>query len=220
MEKTTEKKGLHPRNKHRFNYDFAALSASFSALKSFVSVNKYGNESVDFANPDAVKTLNKALLQHHYGIDFWEIPANYLCPPVPSRAEYIHQIADILGDSNSKIIPIGKKINILDIGIGANCIYPIIGHQEYGWHFVGADIDKTAIKSAEKIIAKNTVLKNAIDCRLQTSKNHIFKNIIAAQDYFDCTICNPPFHSSLEEANKGTQRKIKNLGKQKNVKSQ
>ena len=215
MKPEIEKKGLHPRNKHRFNYDFAVLTTVFPPLKPFVSLNKYGNESIDFANPQAVKALNKALLNHDYGVENWDIPNAYLCPPIPGRAEYIHHIADILSASNSDKIPIGNQIRILDIGIGANCIYPIIGHREYDWQFVGSDVDTISIQSAEKIIASNVVLKGAIECRLQTSKEHIFKNIIQSDDFFDCTICNPPFHASLAEATKGTKRKLNNLGKAK-----
>lgn len=215
MKSEIEKKGLHPRNKHRFNYDFAALMTAFPPLKPFVAINKFGNESIDFANPQAVKALNKALLKHDYGVENWDIPNTYLCPPIPGRTEYIHHIADVLSTSNKGIVPIGKQIRILDIGIGANCIYPIIGHREYGWQFVGSDIDAVSIQSAEKIIASNAVLHGAIECRLQTSKEHIFKNIIQSNDFFDCTLCNPPFHASLAEATKGTQRKLNNLGKAK-----
>jgi 23S rRNA (adenine1618-N6)-methyltransferase len=215
MNQNTEKKGLHSRNKHRFGYDFAALAVAFPPLKPFVSINKQGNESIDFANPKAVKALNQALLKHDYGVENWDIPATYLCPPIPGRAEYIHHIADVLAARNYGNVPIGSQIRILDIGIGANCIYPIIGHREYGWQFVGSDIDTVSIKSAEKIVASNTVLQGAIGSRLQPSKSHILKNIIKADDFFDCTMCNPPFHTSLAEATKGTQRKLNNLGKAK-----
>lgn len=215
MKLEIEKKGLHQKNKHRLGYDFAALTTTFLPLKSFVKINKFGNESIDFANPQAVKALNKALLKHDYGVENWDIPNTYLCPPIPGRAEYIHHIADVLSISNNGKITIGNQIRILDIGIGANCIYPIIGHREYGWQFVGSDVDNVSIQSAQKIVASNAVLEGAIACRLQTSKDHIFKNIIAPDDYFDCTLCNPPFHASLAEATKGTQRKLNNLGKTK-----
>ena len=208
------KKGLHERNKHRFLYDFAALIADFPDLKKFVAVNKYGNESVDFADPAAVKALNKALLKHHYQIDNWNIPEDYLCPPIPGRAEYLHYIADILSEDNKGVIPRGKEIRILDIGVGANCIYPIIGHQEYGWSFVGSETDPIALKSAEKIVKENAALKGAVECRLQPSKNAMFKNIIAPNEKFDVVMSNPPFHASMEEATKGTERKLRNLGKQ------
>jgi 23S rRNA (adenine1618-N6)-methyltransferase len=212
---TTQKTGLHARNKYRFRYDFAALVAALPLLDKYVLINKYGDKSIDFANPDAVKTLNKALLLHHYGI-VWDIPATYLCPPIPGRAEYIHQIADVLEDSN--MISKQKQVKILDIGTGANCIYPIIGHQEYGWFFVGTDIDKISIEAAQKIINKNESLRGHIECRWQPSKKHIFQHIIQENDYFDCTICNPPFHVSEAEAAKGTQRKVNNLSKNKQVK--
>jgi 23S rRNA (adenine1618-N6)-methyltransferase len=40
------------------------------------------------------------------------------------------------------------------IGIGANCIYPIIGNAEY-WSFVGTDIDEKAIENCSTIIEAN-----------------------------------------------------------------
>ncbi len=214
-----EKSDLHPRNKHRLRYDFEVLIKCCPELSGFVSLNKYGNESIDFSDPKAVKALNKALLVHFYGISNWDIPVNYLCPPIPGRADYIHYIADLLKSSNNDVLPKGKSISVLDIGIGANCVYPIIGNSEYGWHFVGTDIDPVAIKSANAIIGANSSLKNAIECRLQTSKSAILRNIIKPGEIFDISICNPPFHASLAEAEAGTDRKWKNLGIKNNSKA-
>ena len=56
------KSKLHPRNKNRERYDFKQLIRSSPELESFVKPNIYNDESVDFANPEAVKALNKALL--------------------------------------------------------------------------------------------------------------------------------------------------------------
>ena len=184
-----------------------------------VSLNEFGDNSIDFSNPVAVKTLNKALLKYYYGIDFWDIPPNYLCPPIPGRADYIHHIAELLQDSNNRIVPLGNKIKCLDIGVGANCIYPILGFKEYGWSFVGSDIDSVAIKSATKIISSNSDLCGKIDLRLQKNPNAIFKGIIGKNELFDLTICNPPFHSSLEEAKSGTLRKLSNLNRKKVTKA-
>lgn len=214
-----EKSGLHPRNRHRFRYNFEQLIRSCPELAAFVSLNKYNNESIDFSNPVAVKTLNKALLKQFYGISNWDIPVNYLCPPIPGRADYIHYLADLLSSSNKGQLPQGKYIRVLDIGLGANCVYPIIGNSEYDWNFVGSDINPVAIKSAEKIISSNTSLSGAIECRLQTSSSAIFKNIIKPGELFDMTICNPPFHSSLAEAEAGTERKWRNLGIKKDSKT-
>ena len=73
-----EKISLHPRNKHRERYDFPQLITACPELRPFVMTSKAGEESIDFANPNAVKTLNKALLAHFYHIKFWDIPQNYL----------------------------------------------------------------------------------------------------------------------------------------------
>ena len=143
-----EKLQLHPRNKHRQRYDFDRLSAACPDLKKFVALNKWGDDSIDFSDAEAVKMLNKALLIHFYDVKDWDIPPTYLCPPIPGRADYIHHIADLLADNNSGKIPVGSKIKCLDIGVGANCVYPIIGRAEYGWGFVGSDIDPLAIRSA------------------------------------------------------------------------
>ena len=210
-----KKQNLHPRNRDNSGYDFEQLIAICPELQSFVFTNAYQIQTIDFANPEAVKELNKALLAFHFGIKNWDIPKNYLCPPIPGRADYIHYIADVLASSNNGVIPKGETVQGLDIGIGANCIYPIIGNSSYGWSFVGTDIDEKAIQNCKKIIQNNSQLIDAISLQLQTESRFIFKNIITPEDRFAFTICNPPFHKSEEEANKGTLRKISNLKQQK-----
>lgn len=214
-----QKLELHPRNKHREQYNFKQLIESCAALEPYVKLNPYGNESIDFANPAAVKMLNKALLKYFYNIENWDIPEGYLCPPIPGRADYIHHIADLLSNSfNYKKIN-DNVIKCLDIGVGANCVYPIIGSQEYNWQFVGADIDKIAIENAKQIVALNPILKDKIELRLQPNPKEIFNGIIKENERFDVTICNPPFHASLKEAQAGTIRKLNNLKQPKTSKA-
>jgi len=211
-----EKIQLHPRNKNRERYDFKQLIASCPELDQFVSLNKYDDESIDFFDPEAVKTLNNALLKQYYGINNWDIPPDYLCPPIPGRADYIHYVADLLGSKNNGRIPTGENIKCLDIGTGANLVYPLIGNAEYGWSFVGTDIDPVAIKSANKIVESNLRLKGKIKLRLQANPKDIFRGIFNKEEFFDITVCNPPFHTSLAEAKAGTIRKLTNLNK-KNI---
>jgi 23S rRNA (adenine1618-N6)-methyltransferase len=206
-----EKDKLHPRNKHRYRYNFPELITSCPELFQYVALNQFQNLSIDFKNPDAVKTLNKALLKHFYGIALWDIPEGYLCPPIPGRADYIHYAADLLALSNNGIIPRGKSVKVLDIGVGANCIYPLIGNKEYGWNFTGSETDHFAIRSAKSIIEANSLSK-AITVRKQNSTEQLFAGIIKPGETFDLTICNPPFHASLKDANIGMERKWKNLG--------
>lgn len=210
-----ETKTLHPRNLHNNRYDFKALIKTKPQLKEFVKPNKYGDLSIDFADANAVISLNKALLAHFYGIKNYTIPNGYLCPPIPGRADYIHHIADLLAISNNGVIPRGKNIKGLDVGIGANGIYSIIGSSVYDWDFIGSDIENESIKSVENIVNLNESLKGKIKCKLQTNPENIFSGIITKNDFFDFTLCNPPFHKSLKEAMEGNKRKVQNLTKEK-----
>ena len=210
-----EKVRLHSRNKNRERYDLSALITATPQLKEHVSPNKFGDDSVDFSSPLAVKFLNKALLNHYYGIENWEFPDENLCPPIPGRADYIHHMADLLCENNFGTIPTGDNITCLDVGLGASCIYPIIGVTEYQWNFIGSDINPLSIESAQSIVNSNPSLKGKVECRLQKNPKNIFQGILGKADKVDLTICNPPFHSSIEEAQKGTQRKTKNLSGKK-----
>jgi 23S rRNA (adenine1618-N6)-methyltransferase len=134
-----------------------------------------------------------------------------LCPPIPGRADYLHYVADLLAVSNEGDIPTGSRLKGLDIGVGASCIYPIIGTIEYGWKFIGSDINPKSIASSQNIVLANSSLKNKIECRLQRNENAFFKGILKSEEYIDFSVCNPPFHTSAEEAQKGTQRKLQNL---------
>lgn len=163
--------------------------------------------------------MNKALLSYFYKVKNWNIPSDYLCPAVPGRADYIHYIADLLSVLNAGNIPIGNKIKGLDIGVGANGIYPIVGNSVYKWSFLASDIDENSIKSVENIINSNESLINNIKTKLQVNSKNIFKDVILPEDKYDFTLCNPPFHKSLEDALAGNKRKIQNLTKETTSKS-
>ena len=205
MKKEIKKGELHPNNPHKGRYDFKILIEKLPELKSFIIKNPIGEDTIDFSNNQAVICLNKALIKTYYNIDNWDIPAGFLCPPIPGRADYIHYIADLLTKK--------KNINVLDIGTGANCIYPIIGSQTFSWNYTASDIDPKSIENAQKIIDSNENLKNKVKLKLQKDRNHIFVGVIEKNDRFDLTMCNPPFHSSLEDALKANQRKVDNLNK-------
>ena len=204
------KNKLHPRNQHREGYDFVHLVARLPELEAFTINNPVGRTTIDFQDVSAVRMLNRSLLKAYYNIDFWNIPDNYLCPPIPGRVDYIHYLADLLACDNNQEIPRGRNIKALDIGTGASLVYPLIGQSEYGWHFTGVDIDPAAIKSAQKICQHNAL---QITLRRQNKRENIFRGVIEPKDAFHITMCNPPFHSSMKQATIGTQRKWRNLGK-------
>jgi 23S rRNA (adenine1618-N6)-methyltransferase len=196
---------MHPKNRHQGRYNLENLSLKSPQLKSYLVDGPHGM-TVDFSRPEGVKALNKAILESDYGMTDWDLPQDFLCPPVPGRADYIHHLADLPG-------PDQNAARVLDIGVGANAIYPIIGIHEYNWTFVGSDIEPRALAAAQKLIDSNSLLKGKLELRLQTDSSQIFKGIISQGEKFDLSLCNPPFHSSAEEALAGTNRKLKNLGR-------
>lgn len=201
---------LHPRNQHREGYDFDRLIVRSPELEAFTTRNPRGQTTISFQDPDAVRMLNRALLRTHYDIDFWDIPASFLCPPIPGRVDYIHYLADLLAESNGHKIPHGPEIKALDIGTGASLVYPLTGRHEYGWDFTGVDIDPVSLRSAREICKRNGL---NIRLRRQNNPEDIFAGVVGPDDIFHVTLCNPPFHASLAEAEDGTRRKWRNLGK-------
>ncbi|HAS1938816.1 23S rRNA (adenine(1618)-N(6))-methyltransferase RlmF [Enterobacter asburiae] len=207
---TAQKPGLHPRNRHRSRYDMNALCLSCPPLQDYLVQTPAGEPSVNFADPQAVKMLNKALLAHFYGVAHWDIPEGFLCPPVPGRADYVHHLADLLAEGNEGVVP--QQATILDIGTGANLIYPLIGAHEYQWRFTGSEIGDEAFASAQAIISANPGLSRAIRLRRQKDAASIFNGIIHKNESYDATMCNPPFHDSAASARAGSERKRRNLG--------
>lgn len=198
---------MHPKNIHNASYNFDDLILNQSKLARFVFTNEHGNKTIDFAKSDAVFYLNKAILLTHYNITDWRIPKGYLCPPIPGRADYIHHIADIFEGTD-------KALKGLDVGVGANCIYPILGSQIYNWNMVGCDISVEAVTAAKHNVSLTEGLNKTIEIRHQDNNANIFEGIIKADEHFDFTMCNPPFHTSEAEATKSTRLKLKNLKKE------
>ncbi len=211
MSKASPKTGLHPRNLHQGRYDLELLANMDPELRPWIFRNEYGNLTLNFSSPVAVKVLNRALLKQYYQVDYWDIPEGHLCPPIPGRADYLHYVADLLAGSNGGKIPRGKKVRVLDVGTGANLIYPILGHSIYGWSFVGSEQDPVSIEAAREILNRNPSLQPDIQIRRQVDPLKIFDGVIQQEEFIDLTVCNPPFHHSEEEARQGSLRKIKNL---------
>jgi 23S rRNA (adenine1618-N6)-methyltransferase len=217
MIRSSLKEQLHPRNRFRGGYDFPALAERHPPLAAFVRSNPHGEASIDYAKPAAVKALNQALLKEAYGIETWDVPPGYLCPPIPGRSDYLHHLADLLRTGDAGPIPRGRSIAVLDIGMGANCIYPLIGASEYGWRFVGTETDPVALRWAKKLVAANTPVADLIECRMQASPAFYFNGVVKPGEVFDASMCNPPFHASAAEAMESTRRKRRHLGATKST---
>ncbi len=193
---------MHTNNPFQEDYNFDILTPINPKLESYVFVNKYGNKTLNFADKKAVKELNKALLQQHYQLQFWDIPKNNLCPPIPGRLDYLLHANDLLESSN--------EISLLDIGTGANLIYPILGTCHFNWKCTASEVDKDSVNNAECIVKQNKNL-SSIELRQQPFKSHILKHVILPNDYFDLVVCNPPFFKNSFDADQKNKRKVKNL---------
>ena len=134
------------------------------------------------------------------------IPPGYLCPPIPGRADYVHHLADLIGEAKC-------GVRVLDVGTGANCIYPIIGSQSYGWKFVASEIDPISVKAARAIVGATPSLSKLVRIVHQKNRRSILNGVIKPSDQFDAVMCNPPFHDSPATAELGTTRKLHNLNK-------
>ena len=200
------KKNFHKNNIHQSGYNFDELIKANIELKEFVFENDYGNFTVDFSDPKAVKEINRSLLKAYYKVKLWEFPDTNLCPPIPGRVDYIHHLNDLIKESN-----IEGEVSVLDIGTGATCIYPLLGNAVYGWSFVGTDIDLDSLDAAQDIIDDND-LDPQILLRQQFDENNILTGIVEKEDAFTIAMCNPPFYKSAEEARGANRRKTRNLG--------
>lgn len=208
---------LHKRNKHHSGYNFETLVKANTSLEEHVELNPNGQSTINFSNALAVKELNKAILLADYNLEYWDLPNGHLCPPIPGRVDYIHYVADLLFESKDQNQIKSYKVKGLDIGTGANLIYPILGWSEYNWQFVCSEVNLESINWAKEILSKNPALSNAVKIRRQKNKKHILKGLIQSQEHFDFTICNPPFHTSEEEALKSNQIKSKKLKIKENL---
>lgn len=205
---------MHPNNPHINGYNIPQLVSANPALEKHTFTNKFKTLTIDFSDSHAVFELNKGLLFHHYKLDYYSIPENYLCPAIPGRADYLFYINDLIEGFNKNK---ATQIKGLDIGVGANCIYPILGARIFEWQMVGSDIDLLAVEAASKNIDTNKSLRELIDIRHQKTNANIFEGIINENEYFDFTICNPPFYASEEAANKIAFQKLKNLNPDKTI---
>mgnify|MGYP005987499537 FL=1 len=208
---------MHSANPHKSGYDIAALVQVIPELGPLVIQNKHGHDSIDFSNALAVKLLNRALLKKYHSVQYWDIPDGFLCPPIPGRLDYLCYLNEFLEAQgvNKELARHNEKVNALDIGTGANMIYALLGSQEFNWNVTGSDIEPISISWANELVKQNKNLKKSITLIHQPQKQHIFKGIIKEGDYFDITVCNPPFHASEEDAMAGSARKNKNLNRNK-----
>ncbi|TVZ51433.1 23S rRNA (adenine(1618)-N(6))-methyltransferase RlmF [Dokdonia sp. Hel_I_53] len=193
---------MHPNNRNKDPYQFKYLRKANPKLSPYILDTDRGIQTVDFTNSDAVLELNRAIMLSDYSLNAYELPSGYLCPAVPGRADYLLYLKDFINK---------EQAHGLDIGTGANFIYPLLAASLFKWKMKGVDTDKNAIKNASLLIENNTHLKGFLTAAHQSTPAHIFEGILLPGEKYDFTMCNPPFYSSEKEAFKATKDKSKGL---------
>ena len=158
-------------------------------------IEKYGEFSFDWSNNNLSLLMTKSILNYYFNIKYYDIPNNFLIPPVPSRLIYINVIQSLL--TLFKVFDKNEIIGV-DIGTGANIIYPILGNKIYNWKFICSDINDEAIKNGKRIINENK-LENGIKLIKQKYKYNIFLGILNREKKYAFTMCNPPYYDYQDE---------------------
>lgn len=196
-----------------------ALSKAYPPLTPhIIDCNKTNRPTIAFSDHAAVLALNTALLVADYDLSpDWAtlLPKESLVPPIPGRADYIHHIADLLANEDG-VPPSGQHVKGLDVGVGASCVYPLLGHASYGWSFIGSDVASQSIQVAKSIVNSNK-LEGFIEILHQTDASKILMGVMEKSIALDFVMCNPPFYGSAAEFQRESRRKVSNLAM--NVKS-
>lgn len=200
---------MHPQNPYNERYDLKRLAKHNSSLQEYIVLNTSGEETIDFSSSNAVFELNKGMLLADFKLAEYNLPTGYLIPPIPGRLDYLLYVRDFLFEKFK--ISVDSELRGLDIGTGANGIYCVLGAQHFNWTMVGTESDAKATEIAIANVQQTKRLQEKVQLRQQENKSFLFKGIIQSNEQFDFTVCNPPFHSSREEALKGSHRKLKNL---------
>ncbi|KAK8810715.1 hypothetical protein WA158_007290 [Blastocystis sp. Blastoise] len=176
--------------------DFKLLAKEFPSFAHYIQNNDDGTSYIDWKDPYASLELTKVLLKKDFDLD-WEIPIDRLCPGITGRINYLNWIHDLLNYSKK----MDNEIKGIDIGIGASCIYPLLGNKIYTWNFLGSDIDDISIQYAKENVKRNH-LENFIQIVKQENSDCIFKNILEnnKEIHYDFSMCNPPFFIHQDEA--------------------
>ena len=182
-----------------FRPDFLTLIKEFPELKKYILKQNEDNEEefqFDWSNNELSLLMDKSILNYYFNIKYYDIPKGFLIPPIPSRINYINLINSIITKLINDIDI--KNIIGIDIGTGANIIYPILGYSIYKWKFICTEINKEAYNNAKLILQKNN-LENNINIIKQNNKDNIFISILNRENKYIFSMCNPPYYNYENE---------------------
>ncbi|VEL10732.1 unnamed protein product [Protopolystoma xenopodis] len=155
-------KYMHLRNPFRTKPNFQKLAENYDFFREAVAQDEKGKFVVDFKQPKQLAALSKAILLSEFNLEV-DFPLDRMIPTVPLRMNYILWIEDLLSRMPNVLYYLfildtkfdQGSINILDIGVGASCIYPLLGARKNDWNFVGTEIDARSFSFAIMNVFKN-----------------------------------------------------------------
>lgn len=87
----------------------------------------------------------------------------------------------------------------IDIGVGASCIYPLLGCAvRANWRFGGTDVDETSLGHAQKQVVLND-MQSRIRLKKAVSQGPILDLKALGIEHADFIMCNPPFFTSKQD---------------------
>ena len=192
---------------NEFKPDFSLLIKKFPELTKYTLLkNEDGEYSFNWSDNKLSLLITKCILDFYFKIKYYSIPNNFLIPPVPSRLNYINLIKTLLISFNILTSKEENEIIGIDIGTGANLIYPLLGYSLYKWKFICSEINNEAFENSIKIIKENK-LEEYIKLIKQKYKNYIFVGIINREKKYTFSICNPPYYDYEDEIKKEDKNK-------------
>lgn len=202
---------MHARNPYRERPDFADLAAQYPALQPFLipCVHRNDRVTIDFGNPEALRSLTQALFKCHWGLDV-ELPRDRLIPAIPQRLNYILWLEDLINDLIDINYEGNKRecIRGIDIGTGASCVFPlVICRRNPSWHMLALESDAISAQVALRNLTANQLaerisLVNSSDCLSHLRREKVSDKDASSVEtvntphHFHFTICNPPFFVS------------------------
>ena len=149
---------------------------------------------IDFI--DVHRELTRALLKEDFDLE-WTIPDNHLCPGITGHINYLNEIHELLS-IDPAYSEKQSTITGIDVGTGASCIYPLLGHRLYTWKFIATDIDPESITNSRQLIELNG-LQSSIQCIQRSKEDCMLKDLLEKESSVSFTMCNPPFFGSFDE---------------------
>ncbi|VDO87911.1 unnamed protein product [Schistosoma mattheei] len=188
-------KYMHQRNIYKQKKpNFKELAAKFDFFDAVAIKDECGRVVLDFRIPSHLSALSKALLMNDFGLNV-DFPGDRLIPTVPLRLNYILWLEDLLKSKFS------EPVSILDIGVGASCIYPLLGSKKNSWQFFGTESDTRNFRLAKENVEKND-LNKSIKCKLDINTSSLDVVFGDKQNtaYLDAVMANPPFFCDTSDA--------------------